>query len=644
MIVPMKRVTLAAMRSDEGKIMAALQEAGLVEVIPPDGGGSDSPERAAFEAQMQRLRSAANALKPYAEKPSMLAAKPEATLGELMSGVDAGLETAEKAEKLTAELNALRAEISRLAEQQLTLDPWRALSTPLENVGSTPRAVLAAYMIREAQLEAVKAVPGITVDVICPGKKVAALIACHKDDWAEAERQLKVLETQEAGFAGYTGTAADNLGRLRMEQLKAETRADEVRGELTKLGLAAPAVARAADACEVRLDRAKAENDVAVTDAVFVLDGWVRSDETDTLEALLRDAAPAYYTEYRDPADDETPPSVVKNNKLVQPFEAVTNLYSRPDPRGIDGTPLMAFFYFLFFGMMLSDTGYGIVLTLGALLYLKLKRPPADSMSGGIVRVLFWGGISTAVCGLFIGTFFGLDFDVLFGTTDVFPLFIDIATDSISMLILCFALGLFHMLTGVTIGFIFNLKKKDYAAAIVDNLSWLFIVVGILVFAAPSLLASLPAWLSKVGLVMVILGAVVVLFFAGRAKKNIFGRLLGGAGKLYDITSYLSDMLSYARIFALGLSTGIIASVMNILGGMIFTSLNHGAILTAIGFLLTAVVLVFAHLFTLAINTLGTFIHTARLQYVEFYNKFYVAGGREFRPLKYRTRSVSVKD
>lgn len=643
MIVPMKRMTLAAMRSEEGSIMEALQCAAAVEVIPPEGGGSDSPRRAAFEAQIQRLRSAQNALKPYYEKPSMLAAKPEATLDELFGSVDGGMELAERVEKLTAELNAAKSEAVRLSEQRLALEPWETLSTPLENVGSTSRAVLAAYIIREAQLEAVKAIDGLSVEVVRPDKKTAALVACHRDDWADAERQLKVLETQEVSFAGLRGTARDNILRLDGERQAAQKRAADAEKELLKLGESAPTVARAADACAVELDRVNAECGVETTDAVFLLDGWVRSDEVDKVEAALSGVTKAYYTEYRDPTDEEIPPSVVRNNKLIQPYEAVTNLYSRPDPRGIDGTPLMAFFYFLFFGMMLSDTGYGIVLSLGAWAYLRLKKPAPDSMSGGIVRVLFWGGISTAICGLFIGTFFGLDFDVLFGTSGVFPLFIDIETDSISMLILCFGLGLFHMLTGVVIGFIFNLKRKDYGAAIVDNLSWLFIIVGILLFAGPMLL-PLPAFVSTVGLVMVALGGVTVLFFAGRGNKNIFGRLLGGAGKLYDITSYLSDMLSYARIFALGLSTGIIASVMNTLGGMIASAFDHGAVLAVIGYILMGAVLAFAHLFTLAINTLGTFIHTARLQYVEYFNKFYVAGGREFLPLKYRTKAVSVKD
>ncbi|HOF95500.1 MAG TPA: V-type ATPase 116kDa subunit family protein, partial [Clostridia bacterium] len=335
-----------------------------------------------------------------------------------------------------------------------------------------------------------------------------------------------------------------------------------------------------------------------------------------------------FYFEERDPLDDEEPPSVVKNNKLIKPFETVTNLYSRPSPSGIDGTPYMTPFYFLFFGMMLSDTGYGLVLFLGCLLFLKFMKP--SGMTEGIAKVLCLGGISTIICGFFIGTFFGMDWNDVFGTpAGTWPILFDPMNQPMPMLYLCFGLGLFHMLSGVCINIWRTLKSRDYAAALFDNFSWLMIVLGLLVFGSPSLIEGVPPALAKAGLAAAALGGVLVLVFAGRDKKNILKRAISGAGKLYDISGYLSDMLSYARVFALALSTGVIASVMNMLVGMIGASLGGTVIGKIIGFIIMAALLTFLHAFSIGINVLGCFVHCARLQYVEFYGRFYDAGGRQ---------------
>lgn len=197
-------------------------------------------------------------------------------------------------------------------------------------------------------------------------------------------------------------------------------------------------VESALDAAVIERDRAAAAAELATTSATFQLEGWVPEDKTDLVEKAILSVTDAYYLSVRDPAEGEIPPSVVENKKFATPFEQVTNLYSRPDPKGIDATPYMAPFYVLLFGMMLSDTGYGIVLAILTALYIKLKKP--TGMSGGFAHVLFWGGLSTIVWGVLVGTFFGMDFDTLFGTTDVFPLFLDPMSNPIGMLILCLAL------------------------------------------------------------------------------------------------------------------------------------------------------------------------------------------------------------
>ena len=330
----------------------------------------------------------------------------------------------------------------------------------------------------------------------------------------------------------------------------------------------------------------------------------------------------------------------MENNKFATPFEQVTNLYSRPDPKGIDATPYMAPFYVLLFGLMLSDTGYGIVLAILTAAFIKIKKP--TGMSGGFARVLFWGGISTIVWGVLVGTFFGMDFDVLFGTKNLFPILVDPMENPIGMLILCFGLGVLHILFGVILKMKVAFSNGDWQTAIFDSLSWILIVLGLIVYAVPSAAPGLPKVFGTIGLAAAGLGAVMILLFKGRDKKNPFARTISGLGELYQVTSYLSDILSYARLFALGIATGVIASVFNELCKMLMGS--PILVLRILGIAVACVLLVALHGFNIAINTLGAFVHCARLQYVEFYGKFYEMGGRAFRPLGYQTKNVRISD
>jgi len=192
---------------------------------------------------------------------------------------------------------------------------------------------------------------------------------------------------------------------------------------------------------------------------------------------------------------------------------------------------------------------------------------------------------------------------------------------------------IFHMICGIVIKIVNCIKAGDWAAAIFDNFAWILIVLGaVSLIAVPSL--------STVGAVIAVIGVVLVLFFAGRSRPNFGKRLVKGAGSLYDVTSYISDTLSYARIFALGMATGVMGSVFNTLASMLYSG-KHG-VMFAIFLVLAMVLLVALHAFSMVINVLGTFVHTARLQYIEYFGKFYESGGRAFQPLAYRTKNVRI--
>lgn len=641
MIVPMKRLTLVGLKADQEQILSALQSISAVQLISAEETAASEGEVSRLEARVQRLDNAQTLLKPYAKKAGMLTPKPEVEAAELTGGIDSALELCGKVEALDREIAVSRGEAEKRRVLADFLRPWAEMPDGLETIRSTSNVRITAGVIPAealAQLDSIDAV----VQVYGGDKEKALLIACHESDWAEIGPVIRAAGFQDVAFPGLTGTAAANIARLEGEIAELEAKRKELTEKLAALGANRDDLCRALDGAVIERDREQSKLDLGATDATFLLSGWTRADQTEEILAELEKITDACYVDFTDPEEGDQVPTALKNSKLVQPYEAVTNLYSMPNYGSVDGTPLMAPFYFIFFGMMLSDSVYGIVLALGAWLFLKKAQP--TGMMKGIAGVLLQGGISTIFMGLLFGTCAGVAWPVIFQGTaieNVFPI-IDSSSEPMSMLVLCAGLGLVHMFFAMFIAAKHCIRNGDWVGAIVDHLSWVVIITGVLFLAAPML--GLPAIFSTIGKVMAIGGAAVVLLFAGRAKKGVAGRIVSGAGKLYDITSWLSDVLSYARIFALGLSTGVIGLVLNTLcWDMLFASFKGNPILMVVGFLIVTALSVALHLFMMAISTLGCFVHTARLQYVEFFGKFYDAGGKAFRPLGYKTKHVKVK-
>lgn len=644
MIVPMKRITLIAMQEDKAAIMKALQEAGAVQILSAtEAQPAESAELARLENRVQRLLSAQQLLKPLAPKAKM-GPKPLATAEALEKEMPGALELCAQVEETDRALAAVRNDADKKRLLRNSLLPWSGLDADVSSIQSTEAVRYLTGFLSDDAIEKLKAEElAIALEQFGGSPKAeAVLIACNAKDLPEVTALLKTLEFADFSFGGIEGTPQDNIYRLEAEIAECEEQGKALQDELVKLAKNRPALLGAQDAAVIERDREAAKVSLGATDTAFVLDGWVREDETEKVEAAVRSVTDTYYSDYRDPAEDEVPPVVLKNGKLVEPYEAVTNLCSLPSAGSVDATPLFSIFYFIFFGMMLSDTGYGFVLAIGAFLFLKLIKP--SGMMRQLAGVLCMGGVSTIFMGLLFGCLFGVTWPEIFKGLpfeNTFPL-IDSSNEPIQMLALCAGLGLVHMFFGVLIATYECIKKGDWIGAIGDHFAWLTIVTGLLLLAAPML--GLPESLAAVGKWMAIVSAVILFLAGGRQSKKIGGKIASGAFNLYNITGWLGDILSYARVFALGLSTGVIGLVLNTLGGMFYGAFQNGLVLQAIGFALTAVMLVFLHTFMMAISTLGTFVHTARLQYVEFFGKFYDAGGKPFKPLKNNTKFVRTNE
>ena len=443
MIVPMKRLTLVAHKSDESDILKALQRLGAVEVIPGEEASATSVLDVA-EERVQRLSGALAVLRPYAAKKGMLTPRPETTVGAILQDLPEALSCGDEVESLQREMQRIKAEMDKNNGLIEMLQAWQNFPADMQAFRNAKSVRYFLGLLASADLDRLAELgDAAEYQVFDDGAILPVLVACAPDDAKTVAGFLKSLAWTDVAFPKLSGTPAQAAARLRADNETLEQQRAELETQLAAKGANSPLLEGALDAAVIERDRALAAAELSRTAATFELHGWVPENRLSDVERAVAGVTDAYCLFTRDPNDDETPPSVVKNNRFVTPFEVVTDLYSRPDPRGMDPTPFMAIPYIVLFGLMLSDSGYGLLLAIGCALFIRLRRP--TGMMGGLARVLLWGGLSTIIWGVLVGTVFGLDFDVLLGTDDLFPIILDPMTDPIGMLILCFGLGVVHI-------------------------------------------------------------------------------------------------------------------------------------------------------------------------------------------------------
>ena len=375
------------------------------------------------------------------------------------------------------------------------------------------------------------------------------------------------------------------------------------------------------------------------TKNVLILEGWILEKDIDSLKKRLFKKYQEIEIFFSDPKENEDIPVALNNNKIIKPFEVITELYGIPQYKEFDPTPLLMPFFFIFFGMCLSDAGYGLIMA--GLFYFASKKFKVGGMAKKLFNLLILGGLSSFIVGAFMGSWLGntldfLPYQIIFIRNILLNkiALINPINNPMPILILSLILGLIQIYTGITTKFIANIKSKKPVDGLMDQGSWLLLITGFLMLGIANMfpLSKLIFYLSRY---MIIGGILSIIFTQGRANKNIIKRIGIGILALYGITGYLSDVLSYSRLFALGLATGIIAVVVNTLVLLVKD-------IPYIGFIFVILIYFGGHLFNIAISTLSAFIHSARLQYVEFFTKFYQGGGTAFIPFKVETKYIKI--
>ncbi|WP_337603410.1 MAG: V-type ATP synthase subunit I [Acidaminococcus timonensis] len=616
MLVPMQKLTLYALKADRDALLLALQKDGSV-MLEPEAGSKSLPGAETVSAQLDKTGAVLQFLVQNGAKNPLFPQKEQVSYPDFLKETGEGKRLTEQLDTTASKIASLESEAAALRTQAESLQPWLQLDIPLEqlsftetthcHVGFLPEKELPAFQEGMAKLLADWKTYGDGQD-----GRALVVLAYNRDEEA-VKHLLKEHDFSEAVLPKRSGTAAQVQQELLQEAKEREDKIARLQQETKDILPRKQQVELYYDQLSTTHERL--QNGGVETVSAFKVQGWVRKDRTRRVEKVIQSVTDAYQLTFADPAEGEIPPTVLENGKLVEPYESVVELYSLPKAGSIDPDLIMAPFHFIFFGMMLSDAGYGLVLTV--MLYFALKKFKPTGFARQLALVIFFGSISTVLWGAMFGGWFGLEWK---------PLLFVPMKEPLKMLALCFGLGAIHLVAGMLVKVYMLLRDGDVMGAVCDQISWLIMFLGFFLMAlVPGPIGKYLAWL----------GAGIIILFGGREKKGIVSRLLGGLLTLYNISGYLSDLLSYSRIFALGLATGVIAMVINTVAQMLWSA-------GPVGIVAAILVLLAGHYFNIIINVLGAFVHSSRLQYIEFFGKFYEAGGRAFLPLALRTKFTDI--
>ena len=635
----MKHLRLLGMESEREALLKAMQDMECVEISSIDGseealksGFAKPDDKALMSAQeaSRAYRTALASLDRFApEKKGMFRKRQGVSRAAFFSAEseENARTAAETINKDTRRLGEIESERTKNEALRATLAPWLTVDAPLGGADGALAVFFGTAGLNVTD-DALKALAD-SLDGLLTWQQASSdrslrylLVMCHGSVKERALSALRDLGFSTVSFRGMTSTAKENDKALAENLAALEKERQEIEQRIAGLGGKRETLLEASDRAAIALRREEAKSRLVGTDKVFLLEGWLPADRCAALEKALEPFTCAIET--REPTEDEYPqvPVQLKNNKLTRPLNMVTEMYSLPAYGTLDPNPLMAPFFILFYGIMMADMGYGLLMMIASVIISKKYRPKGTS--GELFSLLGLCGISTFIMGALTGGFFG-DFltqlvaIVSPGTVFALPKLFDPLDDLTMILIGSMALGMVQIITGMAISLIEKCKRKKFLDAFFEEITWWIVFIGIALLALGKGAAVL-----YVGCALVLLGPIV--------QGKGWGKLTGVFGSLYNhVTGYFGDILSYTRLMALMLAGSVIAQVFNMLAAM------PGNVIAFI------IISLLGNAMNFGLNLLGCYVHDLRLQCLEFFNKFYVDGGKPFRPMTLDTEYVDLQ-
>jgi V/A-type H+-transporting ATPase subunit I len=640
-IVKMKRLRLIALESDRSALLRRLQKLGCLHLSEPPSDETawdgllqrETDQSAERQAQLRLLQNALDLLKRYApQKTGLLTPRPMVSEQDFLDDKDlpVHLAVAREVTDHAAELNRLVAQETRLVSERASLNPWKSLDLPMELTGTKTVNVITGTVPGPVDFDLLQGQLADQVEEAAlyrlsqGSEQQCLLLMCHKSVTNQALEVLRNSGFTTGQLNGWRGTVAENADRLDGELERVRRAAEQEKAFLVDLGVKQDELRLAADRISTELNREENSHRLLTDQRIVCLQGWVPEADVAKLTGLLEQFDCAW--DLADPTEEEIPdvPVKLKGNFFTRSMNCITEQYSLPAYDGVDPNPVMAPFFIFFFGMMMADMAYGILMIVGSLLFLKKKRPADRSF----MEMIFWCGISTLIFGALTGGFFG-DFipqlcKIINPDSNVkLPSLFTPLDDTLSIMIGSLALGLVQIITGMTVSVVKKTKDGHFADALWDEITWWVILAGlVLMILKIGTFRGVP--------VVLVIGGLMLLFGSTRNAKG-FGKVTALISAIYNgVTGFFSDTLSYVRLMALMLSGSVIATVFNTLGA------TFGNVVVFV------IVALIGNILNLLLNLLGCYVHDMRLQFLEFFGRFYKGGGIAYQPLSLQSKNVEI--
>ena len=662
----MQRISICAMKKNRKAILEELQSLGVLEIdaaeLDPELETMDTMNaRLIFEKNASLCDQAIEILDEFSkEKTSMLASLAGKPLigrtqeEEAIASQEEILKTAREILEYRKKLTENSAAVIKIEQQEAALTPWLALDIPMNFAGTAASAILIGSIDGNVTLEQVYSQLAVDAPqleafdiqaVSSEAGKLCLAAVCLKEQAQELEEALRMQ-----GFARpaqlVSGIPAQELQNLQDQVARIHEESGETEEKIRSLHNNKDKLQLISDYFRIRAQKYEVLGQLRQSASTFFVTGYLPKKQVPSIEKRLTEKYDIVFE--AEDAEGEGVPGVLKNGKFGAAGEGVLAAFGLPGKGEIDPSTIMTACYVFLFGLMLSDAAYGLIV-FAVCLGVLLKFPRMESGMQKSIRLFMYCGLSTLFWGVMFGGYFGDFVDVfsrvyLHRPVTIKPVWFAPLNEPMRLLVFSMLFGLIHMFLGMGLKGYMLIRDKKYLDFFCDVVLWFMLLMGLILIFIPSSMfrsisqmdLNLPAVVIQIGKWMAIIGAVGILLMSGRDKKNPFLRLALGAYDLYNITGWVSDILSYSRLLALGLATGVIASVMNQMGSMLGDSI--------FGWIVFILVFVIGHTFNLLINLLGAYVHTCRLQYVEFFGKFFEGGGKEFHPFRENTKYVDIKE
>jgi len=649
MIVKMNKITMLGIESQRKALVDSLMEFGAVEISTEDAGQYEElaqnpnvqQEVSDIGNKISDVRAALESLNKYCPaKKALFSSRREMTGVEfehILENRDAIWDAVKTVNDAESRLTRLKAEENRVGNLRSSLIPWNDYEFPLDMTGTRKTVIIPGTIPAGPNWDQIKneldeASPYSDLHMVHSDKdQYYCCVIVHADLQQECLAHLKAQGFSKASFLGLTGTARDNIRMLDARLIEISDEKAGIIDQIRNMGDSRENMEALHDSLVMEQERVLANGRILLTKKAFLIKGWIPAE----LAEKARKGLESKFTvsvEISEPGEDEETPVLLRNKGIAEAGEPVLTMYSLPSSREIDPNPLMAPFFIMLFGLMLGDGGYGIIMVLVAGLVLRMFK--LENSMRKFMKLIFFCGISTIFWGAMFGSWFGIEELARYG------LWLNPVEQPELMLSWSLLFGIIHMYAGFALKAANLIREKKYIDALFDVGFVLIFYTGfvfILLPFAPEVDKAAAAPLVEIGKYMFAGGALLLLLTQGRSSKKIFGKITGGLSSLYNVVSFMSDILSYSRLLALGLATGIIAAIVNQMSAMFDLPM-------IVKFIIMAVILVIGHVINFAINALGAYVHSCRLQYLEFFGKFFTGGGQPFRPLKANTKYIAVKN